>query len=541
MSLLFFIGKTMSKKKNEKTYVTVGFQKIRKLNGKFVRNNSITMSCDDYEQYEKCKSPTTLTELYYCTKIQCKDFPVTRELYHTEVQSLVQDSFPAHDIVFNEASMKQAIYYFTTLFESLRQFLPTLPTFDPNLLPHTVNISPTERTFKHWIDKLDELYVELTEKEKLGRLHIITGKPGTGKTEQTVREILKLGLPVKVVTLSNLVGSNFVNRAKREGYRNITASSYAKEHFAPAGGADVVVFEEASMLGTNELPIVLNNVKQAKYVWFLGDTNQLPTFLGRGNILHGLLEHFLSTRLETNYRCSQEIVDNMNRILSGRLPTIVDCELIMDYLYEFLDDKKDFIVTAYRNNTVEDINKKALFVQLNICNPDLDEDFYRQLLSRPDAMEALVTKTVEYCPIPLICSRQISVKKKDGTYEKLFYTAERAVLTANPDGTYMVKSTFRDGVQSYKDIRQVMKNFQPGYACTIYRTQGLEWDYTLFFNDMNTYLINSNLCYVAYTRSRKKSIIFSDSDYAGRLLTFKDIFRFCPSLKKDNEPTVINQ
>lgn len=515
-----------------KSYVPITFKKIRLVNGLYEGTKSKTMDVSEYEEYSQLKHPHTFEELYYATMIQDIDFKMSRELVEHELVKLIVGKLepgrlPSYDIAFRLGDYKTAINLFIKKYESFRKFL-NVGDFDYSLLPETLEADDGLVILRKHFDLLNELYEALRDKECRGLLHIIIGAPGTGKTQFVSESIRKLFVnstdEVKVITLSNLAGNNMKARLRRNDVKNITCSSYAREHIV---GDDkyykAVVFEEASMLSLAEVPIMLKAITHSKHCYITGDCNQLPGFLGLGNILYAVTSEFgIEKELVKNYRCSQEVVDCMNHILSGRLPNILPTNSLFDVLTELIKQDANFTITCFTNAMMEKLNIAAMCVKLKT-----DPLPYLQANNKADALLSLTDKFLcQFKQMPCRCKKQITIEN-EGKYEKLFFTSERGIAHLLDSGRIRVISVdVPEHNYEFDSIEKFLWSFEPGYSCTIHRAQGLEWDYAILWNDMNDYTRNSNACYVAYTRSRKKSIILSDDNRSGRAIEYKNIFRF---------------
>lgn len=526
-----------------KSYVQISFKKIHLRNGLYEGTQSHTMDAAEYEQYSQVKVPQTFEELYYAHNIQhllCRP-KVNQSLVEHELTKLLLAQFefgklPCYDISFTLGNYKTAIGNLLRKYESFRKFLDC-GNFDYSLLPEVLETEDGRVILKRHFLLLQELYECLQEKEKRGLLHIVIGAPGTGKTQYVSDSICKILAqpskePVKVITLSNLAGNNMKNRLIRNGVKNVVCSSYAREHFVPDSESyKAVIFEEASMLTMAEVPIMLSAIKNANHCYITGDCNQLPGFLGLGNILYAVTSEFgIEKELVRNYRCSEEVVRSMNKILAGHLPNIIPTSELTNVVAELVRGKDTFIFTCFTNAMMEKLNLLVMSQKMELS--DEETLAYLSANNKDAALLELTEKFLWKIPeLPCRCKKQIveEVIDEDGKkqYVQKFFTSERGIARLLADGSVAVVSTDVQGHHyEYPSVERFLWAFEPGYACTIYKAQGLEWDYALLWNDMNRFNRSSNACYVAYTRSRKKSIILSDDVVAGTPIEYCNIFRF---------------
>lgn len=530
--------------KQSKSYVKLDFKKIRLRYGIYEGSKTTTMDAAEYEKYSKLKNPHTFEELYYSHKIQKPTSQVSlnkelveHELINLMLPQLEYGRLPSYDISFSRGAFKTAIANLLRKYESFRHFLDC-GDFDYELLPEIIETDDGVILKRHYI-LLQNLHDKLCEKEKQGLLHIVIGAPGTGKTQYVSDSICKLLTDdkdkVKVITLSNLAGNNMKKRLTRNNVKNVVCSSYAKEHFvSDEEQYKAVIFEEASMLTMTEVPIMISAISQAKHCYITGDCNQLPGFLGMGNILFAITSEFgIEKELVKNYRCSEEVVRSMNTILSGRLPNIVPQSELLNILTAlFANEKESFIITCFTNVMAEKLNLLAMSVRM-----ETDAVPYLSANNKDQALLELSEKFLEkFKEMPCICRKQIADEVfEDGKvkYIQRFFTSERGIARLTDAGRVVVTSIDVSGhYYEYDTVEHFLWAFAPGFACTIYKAQGLEWDFAILWNDMNDFNRSSNACYVAYTRSRKKSIILSDDTVSGSPIEYRNIFRFVSNQKK---------
>lgn len=535
-----------------KSYVRLDFKKIRLRNGVYEGTKTTTMDAAEYEKYSKLKNPLTFEELYYATNIQRPSDILTHfikmnkslvehELMKLMLAQLEYGRLPSYDVTFSRGAYKTAISNLLKKYESFRQFLDC-GDFDYELLPQVLELDDGEVILKNHFLLLQKLYARLQEKENRGLLHLVVGAPGTGKTQYVSDSIFKLLAnprqdAVKVVTLSNLAGNNMRGRLTRNNVRNVVCSSYAREHFVrDEEQYKAVIFEEASMLTMAEVPIMISAIEHAEHCYITGDCNQLPGFLGMGNILYAITSEFgIEKELVRNHRCSEEVVRSMNAILAGRLPNVVPQSELLNILQALFSKEKEssFIITCFTNAMAEKLNLLAMSVKM-----DTDALPFLSANNKDQALLELTGKFLEkFKEMPCICRKQIVeevIEDNRVKYIQRFFTSERGIARLTDDGRVVVSSIDVSGhYYEYDTIEHFLWAFAPGFACTIYKAQGLEWDYAVLWNDMNDFNRSSNACYVAYTRSRKKSIVLSDDSVSGAPIEYRNVFRFAAHQKEE--------
>jgi exodeoxyribonuclease V alpha subunit len=131
-----------------------------------------------------------------------------------------------------------------------------------------------------------------------GRLSILTGGPGTGKTSsmRTLVDVLRAGK--RSVRLAAPTGKAARRLAETTGADATTihrllewapGEGFTRDEERPIEGADVLVVDEASMLGVQLACALLDAVGPRTHVLLVGDPDQLAP-VGPGRVLEDLIE-----------------------------------------------------------------------------------------------------------------------------------------------------------------------------------------------------------------------------------------------------------
>ncbi len=188
-----------------------------------------------------------------------------------------------------------------------------------------------------WIEQ--KLSMSFAEKQKVAlkcaldeKIHIITGGPGTGKSTIT-RAILEITLKL---TNKIILAAPTGRAAKR--LTQITQKKAFTIHsileFDPSNGkfkrdkdnpleCDLLIIDEASMIDTQLMYLLLNAIPSSSRVLFIGDIDQLPS-VGAGNVLKDVIasKKVGVTRLAQIFRQSHgsQITVNAHKINHGEFP-----------------------------------------------------------------------------------------------------------------------------------------------------------------------------------------------------------------------------
>ena len=233
--------------------------------------------------------------------------------------------------------------------------------------------------------------------------------------------------------------------------------------------------------------------------------NSCHLFFGFGSVLYALIETYPEkvTNLTKNYRMSDDTLSNIDSIISRHtLPDIKQLKELEDVIKSYLTDKDDFVMTTFRNDDVEFLNKTTL--QILTHRDEIDDMSYLCEL-------AVNAGHV----IPVRSNQRQSYKDKNGNSVDIMFNNELCTLTKIGNQYVVQSKMFKDHQITYSNIFAILKDFSVSYAVTVHRSQGLEWDYAVYVHSNAAAIrMSANLCYVAYTRSRIKSSIFGDTSRA---------------------------
>lgn len=537
---------------NDGTFVTLPFQKPRKWKGeiKLSKNPSHNLTIEEYEKTVEPivngKEPTTLEELYYAIKLRGKSFPITiknKNLIVCEIEErTIKAISPKHEgISFDTEIASNA---FNAIMDSLekKDGLFNIDLADEDAICDTFsnNLTQTSNPNRVMFKFMEKQIKAIREELELNPVKIISGAPGTGKTQLAISEAGDC--KVLVLSLSNVVGANFCARATGEKFRysDYQFWSYTKAHvmLSKVGTSafdafDKIVFEEASMLSSTEFSIVLAALRTHKPIWFLGDTYQLPGFLGLGNLFHSMIDEFPEyvKWLTYNYRAEKHpnLVSVFNEVqASERIPrtqyddvtqSLASVDGPNTSIDKWLDDVEkecDTFACAFREDDVIMLNNIVLSNIFGIRDNELITPNGNRYQEKVNILHQIDRS------FSMVCVKNL--KSTDSGY--LAFNGERFVVTPNGNMFDIQSVQFRDHSFFRKTAQWLATNFEFGYAMTIHKLQGSEADTVLYYEPkLNNFINSTNLRYVGLSRARQKLYIAATKENHPHFLNFNNIFK----------------
>ena len=372
-----------------------------------------------------------------------------------------------------------------------------------------------------FIDDYEKSAYALDEKQRqavhqaLGnKISIISGGPGSGKTFVTrvIVEAFKAWYPEKRIQLcaptgkasrrmSEVIGMPACTIHKKLGYGTMLNETIEE---------DLLIVDECSMIDIELFHKLLSNTGPKTSIVLVGDYNQLPS-VGPGLILRDLMDSRVipCTLLQRVFRQSKgsEIVLAARQVLESNAN---------DINRQF---GKDFVF-------IEQQSKREIYENLSGCikyliNHGVNSDRIQIITPQNEGLlgtNGLNTLMRDLC----------NPNKNDGMIvnNTIFYPSDRIIETENNSdlGIYngsmgTIISIDRNTVIADFDGRIIhlsegdMRTIKLGYAISVHRAQGAEFDYTFMpLIREHEFTLNKNLLYTAITRAKKMFVLLGESD-----------------------------
>jgi exodeoxyribonuclease V alpha subunit len=353
--------------------------------------------------------------------------------------------------------------------------------------------------------------------ETLAREHVlvITGLPGTGKT-QTTRAIVHLleeaKLNVKLMAPTGIAAKRLSAMTGRPASTVHRALGYDGESWGFNAfrryTADAVILDEMSMVDQELLYRLLVALHPGTRLILVGDDAQLPS-VGPGHVLCELLRcsKIPQVRLTEVFRQSVkgEIVSAAHAIHGGQLPNLQQATT-SEFRFKPLESE-DAILKLIVSMAVKLKNQHANF---QILSPKYKGTIGVDSLnmSLRDALNPEGPPEYKHGATRFREGDRVMVIAND--YRLNVYNGDVGTLrTIGRDGTMSVRihDTNPDGPVFLVDFEphEAAKKLKLAYAVTVHRCQGSEFDHIILpIMPSQGIMLQRNLLYTAVTRARKR-------------------------------------
>lgn len=374
-----------------------------------------------------------------------------------------------------------------------------------------------------WVQ--EELKIQLASNQKEavacainGKLHIITGGPGTGKSTITNAILAITQKLTQKILLAAPTGRAAKRMSEITKFKASTIHSLLEFDFK-AGGfkrnrqnpleCDLIIIDEASMIDTFLMYSLLKALPDHVRVIFVGDINQLPS-VGPGNVLKDMIASLsLSvTTLNEIFRqaAGSHIITNAHRINRGIFPSLyngqdsdfffMECEENQDVLNTIVKLVSQRLPNRYGFNPTADIQVLAPMKRGVIGTENLNQTLQQTL--NPKEM-ALFRSGHKFQIGDKVMQIRNDYKREvfngDIGYIQDIDTEEQHVF---------VRFEEREVTYDYSDLDELVL----AYAISIHKFQGSECPCVVMpIHTSHFMLLHRNLLYTGITRGKKLVVL----------------------------------
>ena len=373
--------------------------------------------------------------------------------------------------------------------------------------------------------KYDDMQKKAIIKAINNNLTIITGGPGTGKTTiiKAIVSLLKDTCKVKLEDIALLAPTGRASKKMMES-TGVSASTIHKylgwdkernmfrvDAYHP-NQEDYIIVDETSMIDTVLMSSLLKGIKRDAKIILVGDYFQLPS-VSQGQVLKDLIESEMLDVIKLNrlYRQDEdsyiinlayEIKDkDLNEYFTNKKDDynfiICDNDVVINNINEIVnkaisrgyDDKTiQVLAPMYKSiNGIDNLNKSLQEI-FNPSSPEKNEIIMSEVIYREG------DKVLQ-----LVNDPDNNVFNGDIGYIVSINNRKTTEVIIDYDGNYVTYP------------RDKFNNFRHGYAISIHKAQGSEFNMVIipFVNSFKRMLYNK-LVYTAVTRAKNKLILVGD-------------------------------
>lgn len=390
--------------------------------------------------------------------------------------------------------------------------------------PKSVRFEQPEKLLQNVLNMLPialaEEQVEAARQSLAGKVLVVTGGPGTGKTT-VINAIIQLFLKQKArVLLCAPTGRAAKRMAETSGMESKTIHRLLEYSPAEDGfgrnennplACSLLVVDEASMIDTMLLFHLLKAVPLGATLVLVGDINQLPS-VGAGSVLKDVMDSGVVDVVELTevfrQAAESDIIVNAHLINHGEVPPLHRPESgLSDFYFIRQDDPEkaaDMVVDLVKNH----IPRRFGFDPLD------DVQVLTPMHKGAAGVQNLNVRLQEALnPQPLAVQRgerqfrlDDKVMQIRNNYEKDVFNGDigRICLLNKEDKELVVRYEDKNVLYSFDELDEIY----PAYAVSVHKSQGSEYPAVVIPIMMQHYmLLQRNLVYTGVTRGKKLVVL----------------------------------
>ncbi|WP_068468065.1 ATP-dependent RecD-like DNA helicase [Candidatus Protochlamydia phocaeensis] len=400
----------------------------------------------------------------------------------------------------------------------------------------------------NWVQ--EQLQIQLASNQKqavahaiTGKLHIITGGPGTGKSTITNAILTITDKLTQRICLAAPTGRAAKRMSEITKRKATTIHSLLEFDFRAKGfkrnrenplDCDLMIVDEASMIDTLLMYSLLKALPDHARVIFVGDINQLPS-VGPGHVLKDMIASLSLpvTTLNEIFRqaAGSHIITNAHRINRGIFPSLynghnsdfffMECQENEDVLNTIIKLVSQRLPNRYGFNPTEDIQVLAPMKKGIIGTENLNQSLQQVLNPKEMALFRAGQK--------FQVGDKVMQLRND--YQREVFNGDIGYIqTIDPDDhQVMVRFEDREVPYDYADMDELVL----AYAISIHKFQGSECPCVVMpIHTSHFMLLHRNLLYTGITRGKKLVVLVGTKKALAIAVKKDDVQRRYTSLQQ---------
>ncbi len=399
-----------------------------------------------------------------------------------------------------------------------------------------------------WVQ--EQLQIELAPNQQkavaaaiTGKLHIITGGPGTGKSTITNAILTITSKLTQKICLAAPTGRAAKRMSEITNHKASTIHSLLEFDFKKMGfkrsrenpvDCDLMIVDEASMIDTFLMYSLLKALPDHARVIFVGDINQLPS-VGPGNVLKDMISSLsLSvTTLNEIFRqaAGSHIITNAHRINKGIFPQLyngkdsdfffMECQENEEVLNTIIKLVAQRLPNRYGFNPTRDIQVLAPMKKGVIGTENLNQ-MLQQMLNPKDV--ALLRGGHRF----QVGDKVMQIRND---YKREVFNGDIGYIQTidSEEQQVMIHFDEREVIYDYSDLDELVL----AYAISIHKFQGSECPCVVMpVHTSHFMLLHRNLLYTGITRGKKLVVLVGTKKALAIAVKKDDVQQRYTSLQK---------
>lgn len=464
---------------------------------------------------------------------------IQKKLVEQLIAELLNERFLLSDeSVFNKKTYLYDPGYFHIEENIIKNLLeiketPIMPFCEPEAID-TFLTSYEKKTFKLAERQRNAVFMALSN-----RMCILTGGPGTGKT-QTTNTIVKCienlnpKARIRLLAPTGKASKRMTElTGKKAGtiHRSLGMKGFGHEEELIPVTEDFAIIDESSMIDAYLFSKLLQNISPETRLLFVGDVNQLPS-VGPGLVLRDLINSNKIPFVELNeifrQAAQSQIVTNAHAIIQGKTTKDID-GLQFDaskgdsYFIQRTDTKKiqDDIIESIRRFMKKGLKMEEILILSAMRAGDLGVDELNRLIQHEFNPPTRYIDVVKGDGMVLRVGDR--VMQTENNYDMDVFNGDIGTITSvfvrrtSGKEETVVEIEFPDKEDPVEYTDSVIEQIELAYAITIHKSQGSEAPLVILpVHPSQEMMLDKNLLYTAYTRAKKTALLFGDEALLNR-------------------------